>query len=268
MVRPAAALACLVVWLLGSGGPAGGQPALPIEVTGATFLEYDDRTGHLRAEGAPVVVTRGRTTLRAPRVRYEARTQVALATGGVTAEEPGLTVRAEEAEFRFADDRFRAWGGVVVWSRRDDQTTTLSAPQVEGSLQTRRFAASGGVAVDRGEWRVLGRRLDYDDGTGVAVVTGDPEARFREATMTAEVIRFHVRDETASGQGNVRLRRSELEGRAARADVAGREGRAVLSGGARVDRGTDRLTAEVIEVDLDGSRVTARGRSRLVVSPR
>ncbi|MDR7485855.1 MAG: hypothetical protein QN187_11050 [Armatimonadota bacterium] len=262
------ALAVLGVWILARGGPAGSQPALPIEVTGATFLEYDDRTGQLRAEGAPVVVTRGRTTLRAPRVRYDARTQVALATGGVTVEEPALAVRAEEAEFRFADDRFRAWGQVVVRSRRDDQTTTLSAPQMEGSLQTRRFAASGGVAVDRGEWRVRGRWLDYDDGTGVAVVTGDPEARFGEATMTAGVIRFNVRDETASGEGGVWLRRGELEGRAARADVAGREGRAVLSGGARVDRGADRLTAEVIEVDLDGSRATARGRSRLVVVPR
>jgi lipopolysaccharide export system protein LptA len=114
---------------------------------------------------------------------------------------------------------------------------------------------------------VTGSRLDYDDRTQVALVTGEPTARFKDATMTARTMTFWVAEERMHGEGDVRLRRGELAGQAPRVDVFGKENRAVLSGGARVDRGHDRVTADEIEMDLEGTRVVARGGSRLVVAP-
>jgi lipopolysaccharide export system protein LptA len=260
----------LAAWLLAAvmAAPAAAQPApLPIDVAGASRLEYDDATGLLVAEGAPVVVTRARTVLRAPQVRYNTRARLITATGGVTVEEPGLSVRAERGELRLTDERIRVSGDVVVRSTRDERTMELAAPEVEGSLQTRRFAATGGVTVTRGEWRVTGQRLDYDDRSQVAVMTGEPAARFRDASMTAQTMTFYVAEERMRGEGGVRLRRGELAGQAPRAEIFGRENRAVLSGGAQVDRGTDRVTADEIEMDLEGTRVVARGGSRLVITP-
>jgi lipopolysaccharide export system protein LptA len=258
-------------WLLATAvaAPAVAQTpgALPIDIRGASRLEYDDTTGVLVATGAPVVVTRAATVLRAPQIRYDARARVVTATGGVTVEEPGLTVRGDRGELRLTDERIRVSGGVLVRSTREERPVELAAPEAEGSLQTRRFSATGGVTVTRGEWVVAGRRLDYDDRPQVAVVSGEPRARFRDATMTAQTMTFYVAEERMRGEGDVRLRRGELAGQAPRAEVFGKENRAVLSGGARVDRGPDRVTAEEIEMDLEGTRVVARGGSRLIITP-
>jgi lipopolysaccharide export system protein LptA len=266
-VRASAAIIAAV--LLFAAAPAGAQPAgdLPIDIRGAARLEYDGATGVLVAEGAPVIITRGQSELRAPRVRYDARTRIITAAGGVTATEPGLSLQGSTAELRLANERIHLKGNVVVRSERDDATAVLSAPEVEGSLQTRQLVAVGGVTVTRGEWTVTGRRLDYDDRARLAVVVGEPVARYRDASMAATTITFLVAEERARGEGDVIVRRGEIVGRAPLAEISRKDNRAVLSGGARVDRGGDRVTAEVIEIDLDGNRVTARGGSRLIVAP-
>lgn len=264
------AAACLILgWVLAHPAAAQAQagPAPAVEVRGATLLEYDGTTGVLRAEGAPVSVVRGTTVLRAARIRFDTRAGAVSAAGGVEVTDRGLAVHADMVEFRMADEHVRASGGVRVRSVRDGESTVLSAPAAEGWLRSRRFSASGGVSVERGEWTVWGRTLDYDDGQGVAVMTGDPVARFREATMAARAITFLTAAEVARGEGAVVLRRGDVVGSAPRVEVFGREGKAVLSGGAAVERGRDRVTAEVIEVALDGSRVTGRGASRLVITP-
>ncbi len=267
-------LACLIAALPASGYPAAAQapaPAvqrpLPIEISGATYVEYDESTGVWRLEGAPVTMTRGRTVLRAPRGRFDERARIVTAEGGVELTEPGVVLRADAAELRLADDRIRARGNVRLTSTRDDQTTTLLAPEAEGSLQTRRFSATGGVSIARGEWTIVGRRLDYDDTDRMAVITGNPEVRFRDGTMTADVVTISLAREHARGEGSARLRRGDLVGVARRVDVHLREGLATLSGAARVERGRDRLEADEIQVELDRSRVTARGNSRLTLTP-
>jgi lipopolysaccharide export system protein LptA len=266
-----ARLAAAVVLGLSALAPAHGQgvggPAA-IDVSGASRIEYDEATGVLAAEGAPVVVTRGRTEIRAPRIRYELRSRLVTGTGGVTVTDPELHLRAATVQFRLDDEHLRAGGDVVVRGAGGADAVVLSAPDVAGSLQTRQFVATGGVTLTRGEWTVAGRRVDYDERQRLALVTGDPTARFREATMAARTIHLWLAEDRARGEGDVRIRRGELVGQAPRADVSAKDRRAVLSGGARVDRGPDRVTADVIEVDLDGSRVTARGGSRLVITPR
>ena len=243
-----------------------GPPRPPIEVTGATLIEYDDTTGVLRAEGSPVVFTRGQTVVRAPRLRYDTRARIATASGGVEVTEPGLYLRAQDTELRMTDDRIRMSGDVQVRRVHDDGAVTLSAALVEGSLATRRFIASGAVTVDRDDWTVSGRRVDYDDHSRVAVVTGDPAARLKDATMTAQTITVAMADERAKGEGGVVLRRGDLVGRAPRVDISRRDNLAVLSGGAQVDRGNDRMIADIIEVNLDSARATARGRARVIFS--
>lgn len=265
-----AVLAIFALGMLAAGAPARAQsqaePA-PIEISGATYVEYDDATGVVRVVGAPAVVSRGQTTLRAPRLRFDQRARVIAAEGGVDLAGPDLAVRAESAELLLSDDRIFAHGDVRMRSVRGAQSIALAAPEVEGSLRTRRFAATGGVTVTRGEWTLTGRRVDYDDATRVALTTGDAVARLKDATMTAQVITLFVDEEIARAEGSVRIRRGDLIGTAPRADVFGRDNRAILSGGARVDRGPDRVVADVIEIDLEGTRMTARGASQIVVVP-
>lgn len=242
---------------------------LPIDVTGVTFAELDDATGITRMEGSPLVVTRGRTVIKALRARYDRRAQVLTAEGAVEAVEQGVTIRADAAEYRLDDESVSARGNVRMTSvaqGAEQLPTTLLTPEVSGSLRTRRFVASGGVTIVRGAWTVSGRRGEYDDGTKAAVVTGEPQLRFGDGVMTADVLIMSLDTETVRAEGSVRLRRGDLTGRAQRADVSLKAQVAVLTGNARVDRGADRVTADVIETTLDGQRITARGASRVVVT--
>ena len=244
---------------------------LPIDVTGVTFAEIDDATGITRMEGSPLVVTRGRTVIKALRARYDRRTQVLTAEGAVEAVEPGVTIRADAAEYRLDDESVSARGNVRMTSvaqgaSAEQLPTTLLTPEVSGSLRTRRFVASGGVTIVRGAWTVSGRRGEYDDGTKAAVVTGEPHVRFGDGVMTADVLVMFLDTETMRAEGSVQLRRGDLTGRSQRADVSLKAQVAVFTGNARVDRGADRVTADVIETTLDGQRITARWASRLVVT--
>lgn len=268
LTRGLAPLLALVGSLLAA--PAAAQPpaaAVAIEITGAVFVEYDRAAGHWRAEGAPVAVTRGRTLVRAPRVRYDERTHVVTATGGVEASEPGMVVRAEAAEVDLAAGRVRATGGVRVVVEREGPVTTLEAAEVTGSLRSAQITATGAVVMTRGPWRLTGWVLEYDWPARVATTTGAPSAAVAGATVTAETIALDLDQEVARAEGDARLRRGDLTGGGRRLVISAREGRAVLSGGAHVARGAERLQAEEIEFTLDGSRLTSRGTSRLIIAP-
>ncbi len=255
--------------LAASAGGAQAQPvpSSPIDITGAVRLEYDDRSGVLVAEGQPVVIRRGAMELRARAVRYDTRAARITAQGGVIVRQDDVTLAADRGELGLADERVQVSGNVTIRSARDGPPVAIMAPATEGSLRTGRFAATGGVRVMRDVWTITGERLDYDDRARLAVVTGEPTATLRDAVMTAETITVWLAEERAAGEGTVVLRRGDLVGRAPRVEVVARENRATLLGGARVERGPDRLTAETIDVDLDGIRATARGSPRLVITP-
>jgi len=138
---------------------------------------------------------------------------------------------------------------------------------VNGVLQTRTFTAAGDVSLIRGDATLSGRRLDYDDTTRVAVATGEPTARFKDAVVAAEIITLLLEQETLRAEGTATVRRGELTGTARRVEVRAREGTIRLIGDAQLMRGRDRVTADEIQAALDGSRIVTRGGSRVVVTP-
>ncbi|MDR7483364.1 MAG: LptA/OstA family protein [Armatimonadota bacterium] len=261
---PAAVVAALV--LLAAGGAAAQAPARagPVELSGATRVELDDARGIWRAEGAPVELVRDGARLRAPRLRYDARAGVVAAEGGVEVAAPGVEARAERAELRLADEWLRASGDVRLTATQGE--VRVRAPEVQGSLRTRRFVATGGVALARGEAVLTGRRVDYDDGARTAIATGEPELRLRETRLQAQTLVLLVDQERITGEGDVRVRRGDLLATAPRVDLRLREGAATLAGGARAQRGGDVIVAEEIVVALDGSSIVARGSPRLTVT--
>jgi lipopolysaccharide assembly outer membrane protein LptD (OstA) len=239
----------------------------PLELRGATRVDVDDARGIWTATGAPAELVRGAVRLRAPRLRYDVRAGVVSADGGVEATAPGVEAQAERAELRLEDEWLRADGDVRLAARQGPVPVQVRAPRVDGSLRTRRFVATGGVTVVRGEATLVGQRVDYDDGTRTAVVTGAPELRVREARLEAQTLVLLVDDERVTGEGGVRVRRGELVATAARADLRLREGVATLAGNARAQRGADVITAAELVVALDGSSIVARGAPRLTITP-
>ncbi|MDR7554019.1 MAG: LptA/OstA family protein [Armatimonadota bacterium] len=263
----AVALSALVLALAAAAGAAVPAAPGPLELRGATRVEVDDARGLWTVLGAPVELVRGQLRLRAPRLRYDVRAGVVDAEGGVDAAAPGVEAHAERAALRLDDEWLRADGDVRLTATQGAVPVRMRAPQVEGSLRTRRFVATGGVTVVRGEATLQGHRVDYDDGTRRAVVTGDPALRVREALLTAQTLVLLVDEDRVTGEGGVRVRRGDLVATAARADLRLRDGVATLAGNARAQRGADVITAAELVVALDGSSVVARGAPRLTITP-
>src|SRR5437879_13270539 len=64
-------------------GPATAQQPLQLDVTGATRVEFHDSVGAWELYANPVTVRRGLVVLKAPEVRYNAKDQLAIASGRV-----------------------------------------------------------------------------------------------------------------------------------------------------------------------------------------
>jgi lipopolysaccharide export system protein LptA len=82
----------------------------------------------------------------------------------------------------------------------------------------------------------------------------------------ARVASSQARDELVA-EGDARVVRADIDGRAPRILVRRGEGTAVLSGGAVVRQGVNEARAATITVDLRRRRFTAEGRAILVLHP-
>jgi lipopolysaccharide export system protein LptA len=259
------ALVWALAWALAFPAGATAQAPPVVEITGASRAEFDEATGVWTVEGQPATVTRGRAVLRAPRIRYDQRSRIVAADGGAELTEPGLRLFAGRAEYHLSDERVRAAGQVHIVSTREAPPVEVRALEAEGLLSTRRFVATGDAVLVRGDAQLSGRRLDYDETARVAVATGAPAARVREAVLTADVITVLLVPEVLQAEGTAVVRRGDLVGSARRMEIRAREDTVFLIGGAQLVRGRDRATAEEIQAALDGSRVVARGGARVVV---
>jgi lipopolysaccharide transport protein LptA len=235
-------LAVAAAMVLALGGavahaqPAGSSGAVRIE--GATFAEFDERTGLLTLRGTPVVIRRGALQLRAPSVVYDAGRRVIQASGGVAYADPRVTLEAPRATVWVDEERLLAEDGVRAVQGQGADAVSLRAARLEVTGRGGRAVATGAVDVTTADLTVTTDRLEADQ----------------------------ARDELVAS-GNTRVVRGDIDGRAPRVLVRRGEGTAVLSGGAVVRQGPNEARAETITVDLRRRRFTAAGQAILVLQP-
>ncbi len=263
--RPAAVAILALVVLLTGGTAAAARAPLPLEVSGATYAEYDARSGVWLLRGSPVVITRGATRLEAAEIHYDERRAVASATGAVTVRHETLTLRAARAEARLREDLVVADGEVVVTARRDGGAAKLTAARVEMNLARRRVVATGQPALTQQEALLLAARLEFDEPTQTVAAIGGAELILPEGRLVAGRIDASLKDDRAQARDAVRISAGDLTGQAPQATLDRRAGLVTLSGGVVLRRGGDLLTAETMVVDLRAQRVVATGGPRLTV---
>ncbi len=266
MERRLAALVIIGLVLLLPGAAAVAAPApLPLEVSGATYAEYDARSGVWLLRGSPVVITRGPTRLEAAEIRYDERRGVAAAVGGVVVRHQTLTLRAARAEARLREDLVVADGEVAVTARRDGGEAKLTADRVEMNLARRRVVATGQPALTQQDARLTAARLEFDEPAQTVAAIGGAELILPEGRLVAGRIDAFLHDERAQAKDDVRITAGDLTGQAPQATLDRRAGLVTLNGGSVLRRGGDVLTAETIVVDLRAQRVVATGGPRLTV---
>jgi lipopolysaccharide export system protein LptA len=215
---------------------AAWAAAPPVDVTGASYAELDDRSGLWTLRGNPVTVRRGVITVRAPSITYDTRRLIVHATGGVSYSDESLSLEAPQITAWIMEERALAADRVVATQPRQNVRITAGRLEVFGKEQ--RLLATGSPAISSPDGSLSGDRIEA----------------------------FGQRDEIVA-DGAARLTYEDIEGSAPRIVLRRRDGLAVFSGGAILRRGHNEVKAEVITADLRRRRVTANGQASITVHP-
>jgi lipopolysaccharide export system protein LptA len=273
------AAAALVRVPLPAAGAAAPPSAPPVEVTGATRIEYDDASQQWNFRGAPVIVSRGATRIEASVILYAERTrEVTLPAGGLVAT-PTLEVRANRIATNLASRHLTAEGHVT--GRFTDENGSSPAPtappewgtfaadrvELDDSAARKQIVATGQVVVVRGDRRLSGDRIVYNHVTRQGIIDGHADVARGADRLQADYVLADLGRNTAEANGHVLLDHGEVHGSADRATYSEPEQRAVLSGHVKLLQGGDTLTADLATVLLDRDTAIAEGNVELVAYP-
>jgi lipopolysaccharide export system protein LptA len=262
----AAAMTALVLaaWI---PTPSEAAPATPaIAITGASYLEVDDRTGIWRMRGNPVVVTRGPRSVQAQSITYDSRGQLITATDTVSVRDEAIEILAGAVIVSLPDEHLLAVGEVTAMVQ-DSSPMQLWADRFELWSTQQRTLATGMVRVNRGEVTMSCAQLAYDLRTRVAIATGRPKVVSPQATLNADRISAQFDRDELTAEGDAQLDADGIEGTAPTIVFQSATHLATLSGGAIVRQRQNELRAEVIAVDIERKRVVATGGAHVVVYP-
>jgi lipopolysaccharide export system protein LptA len=259
---------------------AAPVPRPPLEVTGATRIEYDDGAKQWTFSGARVVIVRGTVRVEAPEIAYNERAREVVLPQGGTVLTPTLEVSADRMAAlldtrhvtaeghvagRFAGEE--AGPGGSIPSGRGWGTFTADRVEADDRSDLRQIAATGDVIVEQGDRRLRGDRIVYAPDTQQGTAEGHAEVAQGSDVLHAERVLADLGRHDATADGDVLLDHGELHGSADHATYTEATRTAVLWGHATLVRGRDTLTAERVTVLLDRDSAIAEGRVRIVAYP-
>jgi lipopolysaccharide export system protein LptA len=244
----------------------------PLDVTGATRIEYDDSSRQWVFLGARVVVVWGTLRIEAPEIRYTEKVREVMLPRRGTVSTPTLEVTADRLVANLQTRHITADGAVAGrFSDEEEPKTwgTFNAHrlEVDDRPERRQLVATGQVVIVREDRRLSGDRVLYDDRTQQGTVDGQAELVRGADRLRADHVFADLRRHEASADDHVLLDHDEIHGSADHATYNEPDETTVLVGNVKIIRGSDTLTADRATVLLGRHTVIAEGGVQVVVSP-
>lgn len=268
-------IAILVSLILGgasaSWAAAPAPPPLPVDVTGATVIEFDGRIQQYTLRGPRVIVVRGDQRLEAPEVLYgTAGRRVVLPRGG-TVSTPVMELSADRMLADLVSRHVEAEGRVAGRFLDQGLWTSLTAVRVVADDRPgRRLAeATGNVVAVRQDQEIHGDRFVYDRSTLHGAIEGHALVIRGQDSLRADRIDADLETREARATGHVLLDRAAqmVHASAEEAAYSARTETAVLAGHPIVMRGRDSLSADQITMRLAEDLAAADGHVQIVGYP-
>ncbi len=283
--------AALILPAAGRGAPAG-PPEPPFRISADNLTGGREPDGDVLYLNGNLRVTRGRTVLTADNGRYLRATGLIDLTGNVKLVDSSTTVTCEHATFSENDDRLNLDGNVVIV----DKEARLHAPMGWYDRRTGLAHLTGGVSGQEKQQHIFAdeatylrdssivqarghvrgvddeshsdleaKAVDFDRRTRVAVATGDPVLRSKDADSSVTVLRalklrVDSRSRVAEAMDSVRVERDTLSGRADYARFDDLSGEGILLGSPRLWDQETRVSGDTIE-----TRAQKRKLQRVIV---
>ena len=291
LIDSLAALACLAAaglsWLAPSSmaqappSPNGGKQApIPVQISGASRIEYDDGSQAWLFRGERVIVTRDTMRLEAPEIRYNGQTRRFDMPRRGTFSMPTLEVTADQITANLAEHHATAVGQVrgrfrlfAPPARAAEDAgppwTTFQADQMEADERSdlRQIVATGDVIVVRADQQLRGDHVVYNRGAQQATVDGHADLIFGADRLRADHVAADLPRREVEADGHVLLDGEEMHGSADKATYVGDGRTAVLSGHVVITRGRDTLTADRVTVHVNEHTAIAEGHPQVAGYP-
>jgi lipopolysaccharide export system protein LptA len=209
------------VWLIVACLPPPGSaqtppPAdrLPVDVTGASDIEYDAQTQQYQFRGTQVVVVRGDQRLVAAEILYDGGRRLAVLPQGGTISTPTMELSSDRITADLGHRHFLAEGHVAGRLLENGRWATLHAAHLvaDDRPDLRRAEADGDVVAVRGDQELRADRLVYDRVTGTSVLSGHASVARQRDSVHADRITVHLDRNEAIADGHVRLMAYPREG--------------------------------------------------------
>ncbi|MDU2063721.1 MAG: LptA/OstA family protein [Sporomusaceae bacterium] len=226
----------MAVWAWTS--PVGAAPGQPVEVS-ADVIDYDAAQGQVHASGN-VIMKQTNATITGSEVHYNMKSMEGLITGGVHAV-------------------------------KDD--ATLTASEVKTYNNTR-MVATGSPILVKGQSKATGSTIEYDSEKQYALIPSEARLESADGVMTANKIEAFYQEDRAVGEGAVHLvsESRQVDATGDHLDYYGLQtagkGRAVLTGNARALQEGNLITGDTLTIHMDSQTADAKGRTKLVITPK
>ncbi len=258
----------------GTATPAGRSP---LDVTGATRIDYDDATQEWAFRGARVVVVRGNVRIESPEILYGEKTrEVTLPRGGAVLT-PTVEVTADRIITQLQRRHITAEGHVAGrFTDEEEPSSGGSTPQkrwgtfaaervdLDDRPDARQIVATGQVVIVREDRRLRGDRVVYNHLTQQGTVQGHAELVGGSDRLRAEHIFADMKRREAQADDHVLLDHKDIHGSGDHAAYSEPAQTAMLTGHVVLHRGRDTLTADRATVLLDRDTAIAEGHVQLV----
>lgn len=148
----------------------------------------------------------GPIELTADTIEYNAQTDTAIATGGVTATRDGGVLKGNEANYNFKTQELNVIGNVTA--NKDDMS--LKADKLT-SLNNQELVATGNVVVTKGENILNTQELHYNQATGDISMPVGGDADGPQAAIKGDVLNGNMITNQYNASGNVYLNNKDKD---------------------------------------------------------
>ncbi len=271
-----------------AAGPRSPAPP-PIDVSGASTIEYEDATQEWVFRGAQVVIVRGTVRIEAPEIRYHAGARHIEVLGGGTISTPTFEVGADRIVAMLPTRHVMALGSVrgrflseaaaqgdaaaqgeasPGGDAAQDRWATFSAETVEADDRpdAGQIVATGQVAVLRGNQQLRADRIVYDRMTRQGTADGHAVLAQGADRLQADHLVADLDRGEAEARDHVMLEGADMRGVADHATLSQRAQTIALDGHVILYRGRARLEAERATILVAEHTTIAEGHPAKIIS--
>ncbi|MBU0630939.1 MAG: hypothetical protein KKC80_08530 [Candidatus Margulisbacteria bacterium] len=179
----------------------------------------------------------------------------------------GYWFKAKNLRWRLADQKLVCQGGIML----NKGDAAAYAETLSGDVEFKKMELSGSPRIIIGPAGSIPATLEAEsfEITGsqdIFTAIGNPRIRWHDAYITAKNIQYYQQKKKLKLSTEVTISFRDIKAWGDKADYFTEDQQIVLSGNAKAEQGTNKLTSDQVMVSLKEQKISLVGKSKLVIN--